>query len=36
LQEIPSAAATRYVGSMFAGLAEATRSGERFQELARE
>ena len=35
-QEIPSAAATRYVASMFAGLAEATRSGAPFEELARE
>jgi pyrroline-5-carboxylate reductase len=35
-QEIPAAAATRYVASMFAGLAEATRSGERFEQLARE
>jgi pyrroline-5-carboxylate reductase len=36
LQEIPAPAATRYVASMFAGLAEATRSGERFEQLARE
>ena len=35
-QEIPTPAATRYVASMFAGLAEATRSGERFEQLARE
>jgi pyrroline-5-carboxylate reductase len=35
-QEIPAPAATRYVASMFAGLAEATRSGEPFQQLARE
>jgi pyrroline-5-carboxylate reductase len=35
-QEIPAPAATRYVASMFAGLAEATRSGERFEVLARE
>ena len=35
-QEIPERAATRYVASMFAGLAEATRSGERFERLARE
>jgi pyrroline-5-carboxylate reductase len=35
-QEIPAPAATRYVASMFAGLAEATRSGERFEQLARE
>ena len=35
-QEIPASAATRYVASMFAGLAEATRSGERFEQLARE
>ena len=35
-QEIPARAATRYVASMFAGLAEATRSGERFEQLARE
>ena len=35
-QEIPEPAATRYVASMFAGLAEATRSGERFEQLARE
>jgi pyrroline-5-carboxylate reductase len=34
-QEIPAPAATRYVASMFAGLAEATRS-ERFEQLARE
>ena len=36
LQEIPAPAATRYVASMFAGLAEPTRSGERFEQLARE
>lgn len=35
-QKIPAPAATRYVASMFAGLAEATRSGERFEQLARE
>lgn len=35
-QEIPAPAATHYVASMFAGLAEATRSGERFEQLARE
>jgi pyrroline-5-carboxylate reductase len=35
-QEIPAAAATRYVAAMFAGLAEATRSGDRFEQLARE
>jgi pyrroline-5-carboxylate reductase len=35
-QEIPAPAATRYVASMFAGLAEATRRGERFEQLARE
>jgi pyrroline-5-carboxylate reductase len=35
-QEVPAPAATRYVASMFAGLAEATRSGERFEQLARE
>jgi pyrroline-5-carboxylate reductase len=35
-QEIPGPAATRYVASIFAGLAEATRSGERFEQLARE
>jgi pyrroline-5-carboxylate reductase len=35
-QEIPAPAATRYVASMFAALAEATRSGERFEQLARE
>lgn len=35
-QEIPAPAETRYVASMFAGLAEATRSGERFEQLARE
>ena len=35
-QEIPEPAATSYVASMFAGLADATRSGERFEQLARE
>jgi pyrroline-5-carboxylate reductase len=35
-QDIPAPAATRYVASMFAGLAEATRSGKRFDQLARE
>jgi pyrroline-5-carboxylate reductase len=35
-QEIPAPAATRYVAAMFAGLAEATRSGESFEQLARE
>jgi pyrroline-5-carboxylate reductase len=35
-QEIPGPAATRYVASIFAGLAEATRSGEPFEQLARE
>jgi pyrroline-5-carboxylate reductase len=35
-QGIPAPAATRYVASMFAGLAEATRSGASFDELARE
>jgi pyrroline-5-carboxylate reductase len=35
-QGIPAPAATRYVASMFAGLAEPTRSGERFEQLARE
>jgi pyrroline-5-carboxylate reductase len=35
-QEIPAPAATRYVAAMFAGLAEATRSGDRFEQLARE
>ena len=29
-------AATRYVASMFAGLADATQSRERFEQLARE
>ncbi len=33
---IPAPAATRYVAAMFAGLADATRSGERFEQLARE
>jgi pyrroline-5-carboxylate reductase len=36
LQGIPTSAATRYVASMFAGLAEPTRSGERFEKLAHE
>jgi pyrroline-5-carboxylate reductase len=36
LQEIPAPAATRYVASMFAGLDKPTRSGERFEQLARE
>jgi pyrroline-5-carboxylate reductase len=36
LQGIPAPAATRYVASMFAGLAEATRSGAPFEQLARE
>jgi pyrroline-5-carboxylate reductase len=35
-QEIPAPAATRYVAAMFAGLAEATRSVDRFEQLARE
>jgi pyrroline-5-carboxylate reductase len=35
-QGISAPAATHYVASMFAGLAEATRSGERFEQLARE
>jgi pyrroline-5-carboxylate reductase len=35
-QEIPAPAARRYVAAMFAGLAEATRSGDRFEQLARE
>jgi pyrroline-5-carboxylate reductase len=35
-QEIPAPAARRYVASMFAGLAEPTRSGEPFEQLARE
>jgi pyrroline-5-carboxylate reductase len=35
-QKIPAPAATRYVASMFAGLAGATLSGERFEQLARE
>jgi pyrroline-5-carboxylate reductase len=34
--EVPESAATRYVASIFAGLAEATRSGKRFEQLARE
>jgi pyrroline-5-carboxylate reductase len=33
-QKIPAPAATRYVASMFAGLAEATLSVERFEQLA--
>jgi pyrroline-5-carboxylate reductase len=36
LQDIPAPAARRYVASMFAGLAEVTRSGEPFERLARE
>jgi pyrroline-5-carboxylate reductase len=36
LQEIPAPDATRYVASMFAGLAEPTRGGEPFEQLARE
>jgi pyrroline-5-carboxylate reductase len=35
-QGIPERAATRYVASIFAGLAEATRSGESFDQLARD
>jgi pyrroline-5-carboxylate reductase len=35
-QGIPAAAATRYVASTFAGLAEATGSGETFDRLARD
>jgi pyrroline-5-carboxylate reductase len=35
-QEIPGPGATRYVASMFAGLAEVTRSGKHFEQLARE
>jgi pyrroline-5-carboxylate reductase len=35
-QETPAPAARRYVAAMFAGLAEATRSGDRFEQLARE
>jgi pyrroline-5-carboxylate reductase len=35
-QGIPKPAATRYVAATFAGLAEATRSGESFEQLARE
>jgi pyrroline-5-carboxylate reductase len=35
-QGIPASAATHYVASTFAGLAEATRSGAPFEELARE
>ena len=35
-QEIPAPAARRYVASMFAGLAEATRSGAPLEQLARE
>jgi pyrroline-5-carboxylate reductase len=33
---LPAPAATGYVASMFAGLAEPTRSGERFEQLARD
>jgi pyrroline-5-carboxylate reductase len=36
LQGIPTPAATRYVASMFAGLAEPTRGAGRFEQLARE
>ena len=32
----PRPAATRYVASIFAGLAEATRSADSFEQLARE
>ena len=35
-QEVPASAATSYVASIFAGLAEATRSGADFEQLARE
>jgi len=35
-QDIPAPAATRYVASVFARLAEATQSGEPFEQLARE
>jgi len=35
-QAIPARAATCYVASMYAGLAEATRSAERFEEVGRE
>lgn len=35
-QGIPAPAATRYIASMYAGLAEATLSGERFDRLARD
>jgi pyrroline-5-carboxylate reductase len=35
-QGIPAPAATRYVAATFAGLAEATRSGESFERLARD
>jgi pyrroline-5-carboxylate reductase len=35
-QKIPAPAARRYVAAMFTGLAEATRSGDRFEQLARE
>ena len=35
-QKIAVPAATRYVASMFAGLADATQSRERFEQLARE
>jgi pyrroline-5-carboxylate reductase len=35
-QDIPADAATSYVASIFAGLAQATRSGARFEQLALE
>jgi pyrroline-5-carboxylate reductase len=35
-QEIPAPAATRYVAAMFAGLAAVTRSGQGFEQLARD
>jgi pyrroline-5-carboxylate reductase len=35
-QRIPAPTATRYVASVFAALAEPTRSGKRFEQLARE
>jgi pyrroline-5-carboxylate reductase len=35
-QGVPAPEATRYVASMFAGLAEATRSGHSFDEIARD
>ena len=35
-QAIPAPAATRYVAAMFAGLAEATRRGQGFEQLARD